>query len=57
LSFSRKHLYIAVPSRENLLEASLFQSVLNPMTVRRFISELDTVLSMTRELRLQDFRR
>ncbi len=57
LSFSRKHLYIAVPSRENLLEASLFQSVLNPLTVRRFISELDTVLSMTRELRLQDVNR
>jgi len=57
LSFSRKHLYIAVPSRENLLEASLFQSVLNPVTVRRFISELDTVLSMTRELRLRDFQR
>jgi hypothetical protein len=57
LSFSHRHLYIAVPSRENLLEASLFQSVLNPVTVRRFISELDTVLSMAKELRLQNSRR
>lgn len=56
LSFSHKHLYIAVPSRENLLEASLFQSVLNPLTVRRFISELDMVLNMAKELRLQDLR-
>lgn len=57
LSFSRKHLYIAVPSRDNLLEASLFQSVLNPLTVRRFISELDTVLSIAQEVRLQHFKR
>jgi len=57
LSFSRKHLYIAVPSRENLLEASLFQSVLNPVTIRRFISELDTVLGMVKELHLQNLHR
>lgn len=57
LSFSHRHLYIAVPSRDNLFEASLFHSVLNPVTVRRFIAELDMVLSMARELQRHPLQR
>jgi hypothetical protein len=57
VSFSHRHLYIAVPSYQNLLEPSLFQSVLDPTTVRRFLSEFEVVLSIAQEVRLQHFNR
>jgi len=57
VSFSHRHLYIAVPSYKNLLEPSLFQSVLDPTTIRRFLSEFNVVLSIAQEVRLQHFNR
>jgi hypothetical protein len=53
LSFDYKHLYIAVPSLHNHLEASLFKSVLTPSTVRNFLEELDMLLSIPRVLQLE----
>ena len=53
LSFVDQQLYIAMPSRKNRFEASLFSSTLNPKALRQAIEEIDSVLDIIRALQLE----